>query len=279
MLKKSKKIKGLIIFVCVIAILAVCFYVVPTVAETLNSNFMISSHTDSAPKLIAHRGLSSLYPENTIPAFEGAADHGFEAFELDIHTTKDGEWVVIHNETVDHMTDGQGEVENFTLKEISNLKIDNGNHIEDFEDLGLPTLREALDVCKEKEVVPVIEIKGGDIKRLPELKAMLDEYKLSDKTAIISFMKEYMEEYRKLDSEIEMLYLATVPTKEDIDWCVEQNFGINFNCMSVYKSFPAVMYAREKGITMAAWTVDNTLIADVMVLLGADYITTNKIIP
>ncbi len=279
MLRKYKLLRNFIVIVSVIAILVVVFYVVPVKSETINSAILLSDYAKSDMKLIAHRGLSALYPENTIPAFKGAAEYGFEAYELDIHTTKDGEWVVIHDDLVDNMTDGEGEVKNFTLKEISGLKIDSGNHIEDFEGLGVPTLRESLNVCKDMGIVPVIEIKGGDMKCLPELKAMLDEYKLSDDAAIISFYKDYLEEYRKLDSDIEMLYLAVAPTKEEIDWCIEYNFGINFNCLSLYKSFPAVMYAKEKGITMGAWTVDIPIIADVMALLGVDYITTNKILP
>ena len=279
MLKKYKRLRDFTIIVLVIAVLAVIFYVVPVKAETINSTILLSSYTQSDMKFIAHRGLSSLYPENTIPAFEGAAEYGFEACELDIHTTKDGEWVVIHDEIVDHMTDGQGAVKDLTLKELSKLRIDSGKHIEDFDNLGIPTLRETLDICKEMGIVPVIEFKGGDLKYLPDLKALLDEYKLSDDAAIISFYKDYLEEYRKLDSEIEMLYLAVAPTKEEIDWCAENNFGINFNCYCLYKSFPAVMYAKEKGITMGAWTVDIPIIADVMALLGVDYLTTNKIIP
>lgn len=279
MLKKYKRLRDFTIIVLVIAVLAVIFYVVPVKAETINSTILLSSYTQSDMKFIAHRGLSSLYPENTIPAFEGAAECGFEAFELDVHTTKDGEWVVIHDEIVDHMTDGQGAVKDLTLKELSKLRIDSGKHIEDFDNLGIPTLRETLDICKEMGIVPVIEFKGGDLKYLPDLKALLDEYKLSDDAAIISFYKDYLEEYRKLDSEIEMLYLAVAPTKEEIDWCAENNFGINFNCYCLYKSFPAVMYAKEKGITMGAWTVDIPIIADVMALLGVDYLTTNKIIP
>ena len=108
---------------------------------------------------------------------------------------------------------------------------------------------------------------------------MLDEYGLSEKAVIISFNEEYLEEYRKLDSDIEILYLANTPTKEDIDWCVENNFGINFNYLLLAKSFGAIRYAKEKDITIAAWTVDVPLFSDIMVLFGAKYITTNKMLP
>lgn len=283
MFKFLKKIRKLIASLIVIILLLLGIVVVPMYIETIDSSLMLSMHTDSAPKFIAHRGLSSLYPENTLPAFEGAKEYGFDGYEFDIHTTKDGKWVVIHDDDVDYMTDGTGDVDSFTLEEILALNIDNGNHIEDQGmkslKLTIPTLEQALDVCKDSDIVPVIEIKDCDMQYLPSLKETLDEYELSDKAVIISFNRDYIEEYRKLDSDIEILFLANEPTKEDIDWCVENDFGINFNMWLFYKSFSAIRYAKEKGITIIAWTVDNTIFADIMVLFGSEYITTNKILP
>ena len=276
-----KTIAKIIAVVLAIALIVVGIIFVPGEFETLNGALMLSSHTSAAPKLVAHRGLSSLFPENTLPAFEGAKEYGFDGYEFDLHTTKDGQWVVIHDDVVNHMTDGTGDVEDFTLEEILKLEIDNGSHFADYasDTLRVPTLREALDVCEDSDIIPVIEIKKCDVQYLPSLKEVLDEYALSDKAVIISFEKEYMEEYRKLDSDIEMLYLSTVPTKDDIDWCIENDFGINFNCWLLFKSFGAIRYARKNDVKIAAWTVDNTVFADVMVLVGADYITTNKILP
>lgn len=279
MFRLLKKIKKLISALFTVIALLFVIVAVPMFPETLSSGLMISGYTDSAPKIIAHRGLSSLYPENTLPAFYGAAKQGFDAFELDIHTTKDGEWVVIHDDDVNYMTDSEGDVENFTLEELREMKLVSGNHIEDYPDIQMPTLRETLDVCQEWDIPPVIEIKKCDITLLPTLKELLEEYEIADKAVIISFTKEYLEEYRKLDSDIEMLYLANVPTKEDIDWCVENNFGINYNHLCLYKCFGAIRYAKEKDITIAVWTVDNTFFADIMVLFGAKYVTTNKILP
>lgn len=283
MLKFSQKTRKCISAVLILVTLFLILVVVPMIPETISSNLMISGYTESSPKLIAHRGLSSLYPENTTSAFYGAAKYGFDAFELDIHTTKDGEWVVIHDDDVDHMTDGTGKVDSFTLEEILELNIDNGNHIEEEGIKGLslriPTLRQTLDICKEWNIFPVIEIKNCDITLLSTLKDLLDEYELSDKAIIISFDEEYLEAYRSLDKDAEILYLANEPTKEDIDWCIENNFGINFNMWLLYKCFGAVRYAKENDVTLAAWTVDNTFFADIMVLLGIEYITTNKILP
>lgn len=247
--------------------------------KTLPGNLMICSSQQSAPTLIAHRGLSSLYPQNTVPAFEGAAEYGYKYYELDVHTTKDGQWVVIHNDTVDAMTNGEGDVASFTLEEIKELKIDSGKGIKNYEDLTVPTLAECLEVCKKTGILPVIELKKLEIKYLPTLVDMLEEYGLSEQAKIISFDKEYLQAYRELDGKIDMLYLSHNPSKQDIDWCIENNFGINYNCKKLYKCFSAISYAKKKGVTIGAWTVDNTVIADVMVLFGAEYITTNKILP
>ena len=266
------------------AILAVALIVagiiyIPGIPETLDSSFMLSAHTDSAAKLIAHRGMSALYPENTIPAFEGAKEYGFYGFEFDLHTTKDGKWIVIHDDVVDHMTGSTGDVEAYTFEEIRKLKIDGGSNIENYDGLIMPTLEETLDVCKDSDIVPVIEIKKCDVQYLPSLKDTLDEYGMSDKAVIISFEKEYLEEYRKLDKDVDILFLAKVLTKDDVDWCIENDFGVNFNCWLLFKSFTAVIYARKNDVKMAAWTVNNPVFGDVMVLMGAEYITTNKILP
>lgn len=280
----KKKRKSVIKRLLTVIIIALVLIIVPCKAvTTVSDGLSVSAHTSSKPLLVAHRGFSSVRPENTHGAFLAAAEAGFDGYEFDLHTTKDGEWVVIHDDTVDKMTDGTGNVEDFTLEEILKLTIDAGKGKEHLENLverpTVPTLDEALYYAEEYDIIPVIEIKKCDAKYLPDLKEYLDERKLSEKAVIISFNKEYMEAYRALDSEIEMLYLSHNPSKEDIDWCEENNFGINYNHKKLYKCVSAILYAKEKGVKIASWTVDNTLYKDIMVLFGADVITTNKIKP
>ena len=65
-------------------------------------------------KNFAHRGFSGKYPENTLLAFEKAVEAGAQGIELDVQLTKDGEIVIIHDETIDCTTDGKGEVVSYT---------------------------------------------------------------------------------------------------------------------------------------------------------------------
>ncbi|MBL4850336.1 MAG: glycerophosphodiester phosphodiesterase [Planctomycetes bacterium] len=65
-----------------------------------------------------HRGARGLAPENTLPAFEAAAEVGVDALEFDVHRTRDGQMVVIHDDTVDRTSDGKGAVAELTLAEL-----------------------------------------------------------------------------------------------------------------------------------------------------------------
>ena len=72
-------------------------------------------------KIFAHRGSKIDCPENTLSAFKKAIEVKADGIELDIHLTKDGEIVVIHDETIDRTTNGTGEVEDFTLAELQSF--------------------------------------------------------------------------------------------------------------------------------------------------------------
>src|SRR4051812_39554777 len=76
----------------------------------------------AGPLLVAHRGGSLLAPENTMAAFRPAiADWGADMIEMDVHLTKDGRVVVIHDPTVDRTTNGTGRVVDHTLDELRRL--------------------------------------------------------------------------------------------------------------------------------------------------------------
>lgn len=96
-------------------------------------------------KLWAHRGCSQRYPENTLLAFEKAADiNGLTGIELDIQLTKDGELVVIHDERVDRTTEGTGFVRDFTLAQLKKLHIyADSNPIQ-----SIPTMDEVFDLLE-----------------------------------------------------------------------------------------------------------------------------------
>jgi glycerophosphoryl diester phosphodiesterase len=107
--------------------------------------------------IIAHRGASAYYPENTLAAFEGAIAMGADMVELDVQLTADGEVVAFHDEKIGRCTDSQGKVIECTLTTLK--KLDAGSWFDKkFQGTEIPTLAEALNVCKNKVAVN-IEIK------------------------------------------------------------------------------------------------------------------------
>ena len=89
------------------------------------------------PKIYAHRGASGNAPENTMAAFQLALEQGADGFELDVTLSKDGEVVVIHDDTVDRTATGKGSVRDLALTELQSFDAGQGEHI--------PTLEEVLE--------------------------------------------------------------------------------------------------------------------------------------
>lgn len=93
--------------------------------------------------VISHRGEHLHHPENTIPAFEAAVAAGADFFELDVRTTSDGKLVLMHDSTVDRMTNGKGAVSALTFDEIRKLEV--GLKLgPEFAGTRVPTFDEAL---------------------------------------------------------------------------------------------------------------------------------------
>ena len=110
-------------------------------------------------KVFAHRGASAYAPENTLAAFRLAHDMGADGVELDVQLTKDGEVVVIHDETLDRTTDGTGWVKDHTLTQIKELNASGGNAAYPHE--RIPTLDEVFDVLADSPLAINIEIKDS----------------------------------------------------------------------------------------------------------------------
>jgi glycerophosphoryl diester phosphodiesterase len=91
--------------------------------------------------VIAHRGEHLHHPENTMEAFQGAVDAGADFFELDVRTTSDGKLILMHDATVDRMTNGKGNVAQMTFEEIRKLDV-HGSRV--------PTFNEALEFARGK---------------------------------------------------------------------------------------------------------------------------------
>ena len=125
--------------------------------------------------VIAHRGASAYAPENTLASFRLAKELHADWFELDCTLTKDGEVIVIHDDTVDRVTNGKGSVSSMTLAQLRQLDAGSWKDLQ-FAGERLPTLAEALDLAKEERIGVYIEIKNcaDDGSLITDLMAMTE---------------------------------------------------------------------------------------------------------
>ena len=105
--------------------------------------------------VVCHRGDWRNFPENSIPAIESVIEMGADVVELDIQLTKDSVLVLMHDGTIDRCTTGKGRVADLTYEELQKFYMKTAHGTRCSLDLKVPTLREALEVCKDRIVINI----------------------------------------------------------------------------------------------------------------------------
>ncbi|OZU88383.1 glycerophosphodiester phosphodiesterase [Virgibacillus indicus] len=146
---------------------------------------------------IGHRGYPAKYPENTMSSFQAAIELGYTHMELDVHLSKDGIPVVMHDNRIDRMTDGVGEIREFTLTELKQFTIDYHERI--------PTLEEVLLLAKDRIVVS-IELKDPKLYKGIEEKVyeVIRKTGVEDQVYLISFNHKSLAKMRSISKDIEI---------------------------------------------------------------------------
>ena len=141
-------------------------------------------------KVIAHRGLSGIETENTCPAFVAAGNRSYFGVETDVHVTKDGEFVIIHDETTTRVSLNRCDinVEESNYADFENLVLPDKDGSLSRKDIRIPLLNEYISICKKYGKICVLEIKNhfekSDLERLVKQR---DEMDYTDSVIFISF--------------------------------------------------------------------------------------------
>lgn len=213
---------------------------------------------DQMTKVFAHRGASGYAPENTLEAFALAGEQGAQGIELDVQLTKDGEVVVIHDETIDRVSTGKGAVRDYTLEELRRFSFH--NHKKEYEGVQIPTLREVLEQVKPGGMEVNIELKTG-IYWYPGLEEKTVELVkaagMENRVIYSSFNHYSVQKILELDGEAETAYLYS-----DVLLNVE-NYAKNTGVCGLH---PAVYHLkmadflesyRRSGLKVRVWTVND----------------------
>ena len=221
--------------------------------------------------IVAHRGISSLYPENTLISFQKAVELGVDMIELDIHRTKDGELVVIHDDSINRTTDGKGKVNRLTLEELKAYSAGRC-FSKEFEGERIPTLQEVFELV-DKRTKLQIEIKQPGIEK--SLIDLVEKYEMLSNVICGSFYPESIIEVRKLNPSIPTLFITG---SFDLDKMkkILSTEGINMVAIGFkHLSLSLLKACHSYGFVIDAWTVNEEKDMREFIEMGMDIITTN----
>lgn len=198
---------------------------------------------------LGHRGAPREFPENTIASFKRAIELGAAGIELDVHKSKDGEIVVIHDETVNRTTNGSGKVANMTLAELKTLNVKGGGSI--------PTLSEVLEAL-DKEVVVFIEIKaqGCEQKVADIVRDFIARGWANEKLWIISFDHALLARVKTYAPELQIGATTEKMPKTLAQYADDIQAGAVLPCIK-YLSADFVVDARIRNLKIFVWTAND----------------------
>jgi len=241
------------------------------------------------PLIIGHRGAMGEHAEHSVSGFRALAQmRALHAVELDVHSTADGELVVIHDATVDRTTNGQGFVRTKRLSELQQLRLRNLPADEhSLLDETIPTLSEVFASLAGSHLRLHVELKCNDegytsLATAEKVLEMASQFNLRDRITLSSFSPAVLEDVRFIDADIPLL--ASLDTRS-----VTIFGGVN-RCLSLIDRIPHCSLAlqhhlfrsailsqlRERHLKdLGAWVVNDTTKALTVASLGARSITTD----
>ena len=227
-----------------------------------------STLPDSRVEIIAHRGVPYLAPENTITSARLAWERGADAVEIDLHQTKDGQIVVIHDSSTLRVAPVNKFIRHTDYDELKQLDVGSGEHI--------PLLEEVLDILPPGKHL-YIEIKT-DSTILPELVRVIRKSGKSGNIRIISFKKTVLKQAKRLLPEVPCYLLALHIPRSGYSSLIEELGELNLDGVDLFRAAVTpelVTLLSENGFTCITWTVNGLSTARRMITAGVSGITTN----
>lgn len=203
---------------------------------------------------IGHRGAKGYEPENTLVSFQKALDMHVDGIELDVHLSADGEIIVIHDETIDRTTNGNGFVNALSLHELKAFRINEKYHI--------PTLKEVFDLVNQDCFIN-IELKSYEA--TDKVVSLIEKYVAKkgwkyDQFLVSSFDWNALQQVAFLNAKIPLGVL----TETDLDLALA--FAKFILAKSIHPHFHLLTkentaQMQEKGLQVFPWTINE--VADI----------------
>ena len=227
-------------------------------------------------KIIAHRGFSSLYPENTMLAFKKAFEMGVYAIELDVHLSKNKELIIIHDEKIDRTSDGSGFIKDHSLEELQKYSF---SYNKNFENIKISDIDEYFSYFKDKDIITNIEVKTNVIEYENIEKLLMGKiyaYGLVDKIIISSFNLNSLKRIREIDTEIPLAYLTSKKVDNIKNLCKDLNLQY-YHPKNTAVSQKEIIDLKNMGVLTNIWFSNKKEDYEKLEILNPNGIITNHV--
>jgi len=225
-------------------------------------------------EITAHRGASTLYPENTMLAFKKAKELLADWIELDVQQTKDGQIVVSHDANLSRVTGVNKNIIDLKYEEIE--KLDAGSFFkEEFKGEKIPLLREVLEFAKENQIKLNIELKptGKEDNFEQGVLDIINEYDYKNNCVITSQVYQVLENVKRIDDSFKTMYVMSIA----IGNITELKYADAFSVEASNVNRTLVSMVHNDGKEILAWTVNTEESINKMIDMGVDNIVTDNI--
>jgi glycerophosphoryl diester phosphodiesterase len=292
--KKKKKRITLKRVIYVLIALVLLYFALFLIVVPERPDYAVLDQT--SPVVIAHRGGAALAPENTLIAFRKAQSLGVDMLEYDVHMTKDGHLVVIHDETVDRTTNGEGSVSEMTLAQIKRLDAAyhyrdiRGNYVYRGQGVTIPTVEELF--IEFPDMPHLIEIKEGDDsaeegKMERKLWELIERYQMQDRVIVSSFSDQIIANFQE---QAQGRVPVATPRQETIRFTVLHKLYLNrlYRPKSDVLMIPTdsgmfnladqrlIDGAQRLNMKAIYWTINDEQTMRVLLNMGVDGIITDR---
>ena len=234
-------------------------------------------------EIIAHRGFSSIAPENTLAAFELAIARGAHSIEFDIQLSADSVPVIFHDATLERITGVSDKVRDKNLSQLQTL--DAGKWFgAEFLGQKIPTLKEALSILKNIDKFLYFDVKPHcewSDSEVASFVNTLNDAGIKEKCVITSFSDRFLGQVRRLSDGLAIGHIVAnlEAYKTQLVKAVVNRDNLISSQYRVLLENPALIQAsRSQGVDIVAWTVDDRSDMQKLVDLGITRIVTNCLI-
>jgi glycerophosphoryl diester phosphodiesterase len=220
--------------------------------------------------VIAHRGASGDYPENTLLSFSKAFEAGSDCVELDVRRTLDDTLVVIHDETVDRTTNGKGRVEEMTFDQIRSFSAGYPDKFGwRYSSERIPSLFEVLKLARDKAGVYI------DLKDTPEVPVLeaVKKAGMVDRVVFLSYNATKLGRLKSLDDQARTMLLDDLLSGATIEDAVENGcYGVS---TSMFTPSCYLQKAHDRGLVFLCGVINDPLDMELLILRGVDGLLTD----